>query len=95
MKSILAALLILGTASAAGAAALEDPVRRADRLRTEQLNRDAHAAAARRDGRIRAEQDRAQADYHAAQQRYQQAMENWRRRVAACKAGDLSACDRR
>lgn len=93
MKTLLSALLILGTI--APAAAQEDPVRRADRLRTEQLNRDAHAAAARRDGRIRAEQDRAEADYRAARQRYEQAMENWRRRVAACRAGDYSACENR
>ena len=93
MKTLLAALLILGTVSPAFAQ--EDPVRRADRLRTEQLNREAYTTAARRDGRTRAKQDRAEADYQAAQKRYEQAMKDWRSRVTACRSGDYASCDDR
>lgn len=91
MRLVLA-MMLLGMASAAVA---EDAEHRADRLRTEQLNRDAGAAAARRDQRSKAFHDRARSDYAAARKRYEQAMADWRRRVAACRAGDYSACDER
>jgi hypothetical protein len=68
----------------------EDAAHRADRLRTEQLNRAAAAVGARRDQR----NADAQADYRAAQVRYEAEMAAWRRRVAACQAGDRASCRR-
>ncbi|PTQ07763.1 hypothetical protein CLG96_16555 [Sphingomonas oleivorans] len=88
MKSFYAVLLI-AIAPAAHAQAIEDAEHRADRLRTQQLNRQAAIAVARRDrgnGRRRA-------DHDAAQARYERAMAIWRRRVSACQAGDYDACD--
>jgi len=75
------------------AAAQEDAAHRSDRLRTQQLNRDAAAAAAKRDQRSHQIHDRARADYNAAQKRYEKAMSTWRRRVAACQDGDYASCD--
>lgn len=69
----------------------EDAEHRADRLRTEQLNRDAGAAARRRDRAAAAARDRG---YAAARARYEARMAEWRRQVAACRDGDYSACDR-
>lgn len=86
------AMAMLGSASVALA---EDAEHRADRLRTEQLNRDAEGAAARRDQRTKAVHDRARADYDSARKRYEQEMAAWRQRVASCRAGDYSACDDR
>jgi hypothetical protein len=86
------ALASMAAASAAqpALAGEEDAAHRADRLRTEALNRQAAAVARRRDSKIGA--DGAE-DYRAAMDRYERRMAEWRRRVRACEAGDWSACD--
>ena len=61
----------------------EDAAHRADRQRTEQLNRQAGAVVARRD---RAN-DKAQDRYQDAMADYREKMAQWRREVAACRAG--------
>lgn len=66
----------------------EDAEHRADRLRTIELNRRAQTVVGHRDqsnAKIR-EQGR------QAQQRYERERAEWQRRVAACRAGDYSAC---
>lgn len=67
----------------------EDAEHRADRLRTIELNRRAQAVVDRR--------DRSNADVRAtnrrAQERYERERAEWRRRVAACRAGDYDACE--
>lgn len=72
----------------------DDPLREeklADRQRVIELNTaQARSTAARDRARLRARDEtnaRAQAKYRAA-------MADWRRRVAACKGGDWSQCDR-
>ena len=97
------ALCLLALASASMAQSGEDAEHRADRLRTQQLNRDAAAAVARRD-RGRAETplrsrsyagDRNaenQRRYQAARAQYEEDMAEWRRRVEACRAGYYDAC---
>lgn len=79
------AVLLASTPSLAG----EDAEHRADRLRTEQLNRNAASVVARRD-RHNAQIRRGGND---AMDRYQKDLAAWRRRVADCRAGDYSACD--
>ena len=86
MRLLLAFLLLAGPAAQAQDG--EDAEHRADRLRTEQLNLNAAAAAGRR-GTVSA---RDEAAYAAARARYQRAVAEWRRRVAACEAGETSAC---
>jgi len=84
---LLAALLAATLPGAASAA--EDAAHRADRLRTEALNRQAAEVVARRDRQnagIRRGGD-------AANERYQRQLDDWRRRVADCRAGDYSACN--
>ncbi len=68
----------------------EDAEHRADRLRTEALNRAAQARVAQRDHGNAAQHDQ----YRAALDRYEQRMAEWRARVAACRAGRYDACDR-
>ena len=52
-----------------------------------------NGSAANRDYADRSSQHRqAMADHDAAQADYQQRMASWRRQVAACNAGDWSAC---
>ena len=88
MRCLLAfALLALPAASLAQAE--EDAEHRADRLRTERLNREAGARVDRRNGANAAAIDR----YRDAQAAYQRAREEWRRRLAACEDGDERACD--
>jgi hypothetical protein len=86
MRLLLAVLLLILPVTAR---AEEDAEHRADRLRTVELNRRAAAAVARR--------DRGNADVRSsngeAMRRYQRQLEQWRRQVAACRAGDYSACD--
>ncbi|RVT94242.1 hypothetical protein [Sphingomonas crocodyli] len=80
-------LLILSQAAVARA---EDSAHRADRLRTEQLNRRALAATERRDNgnaRVRRSNEAAMNDY-------QRRLAAWRKRYDACVDGDYSACDR-
>jgi Ni/Co efflux regulator RcnB len=90
MHRIVIALLIIAAVEAPAVAG-EDAAHRADRLRTEQLNRRAGAVVDRRNGRNAAGQER----YRQARADYALKMHAWRRQVAACRAGDYSACDRR
>ena len=69
----------------------EDAEHRADRLRTERLNREAAARVDRRNGVDATAMDR----YRDAQAAYQRARKEWRRRLAACEEGDDRACDPR
>lgn len=73
-----------------------DEAHRLDRLRTEQLNKQAAAAVARRDdvGAAR-DHDDAQRDYAKARAAYQRRLTEWRSRVDACVNGAYEACDRR
>ena len=82
------ALIALATASAASAQSGEDAAHRADRLRTQDLNRRAAAVVAHRDGRNADAEDA----YANARERYERRMEAWRRQVRACRAGDWDAC---
>lgn len=84
-------LLLLSLLAAAPAFAQpEDAERRADRLRTIELNKRAQAVVDRR--------DRGNADIRAqnrrAMERYERERAAWRERVAACRAGDWDACER-
>lgn len=83
----------VGALSAQG---VEDEAHRLDRLRTEQLNRRAAAAVARRDdpGAARDNAD-AQRDYAKARAAYQRRLAEWRARVDACNHGAYEACDQR
>ncbi len=71
---------------------------RQDKLEIQRLNREAAARFAVRDARYRQEAEQSQAriaDHARAQAQYERDMAQWRRRVAACNAGDWSACDNR
>ncbi len=92
MKALIVGLSLL---SASAAFAQEDAAHRADRLRVQQLNREAATRYEQRDRRYRHANDPALADYAAARARYERDMALWRQRVAACRAGDYSACDHR
>lgn len=82
----------------------DDPLRAeklADRQRTADLNAAQARYVAKRDGARRAGNSGSQARYRTEQERYRNAqaeyhadMADWRRRVAACRNGDWSACDR-
>jgi len=87
---ILLAIAVFILPTALFAQAEEDAEHRADRLRTEQLNRDAGASVGRRNSANAAALER----YRNAQEDYQRARAEWRRRVAACEDGDWRACDR-
>ncbi|MDO6413078.1 hypothetical protein Q4F19_01660 [Sphingomonas sp. BIUV-7] len=91
---LLLALFALPVAAQAQAA--EDEPHRLDRLRTEQLNRNAAAVVAKRDdaGAAR-DADDAQRDYVRARAAYQRRLIDWRARVDACVNGAYDACDRR
>lgn len=103
LRPVPALCLLLALASAATAQGAEDAEHRADRLRTQQLNRDAAAAVARRDGGRAATALRSwayaegrnaenQRRYRAARAQYEEDMAEWRRRVEACRAGYYDAC---
>ena len=96
MRHVLLAILASASPVAANAQAMEDEAHRLDRLRTEQLNRQAGAAVARRDdaGAARDHQA-AERDYAAARAAYQRRLNQWRQRVDACVNGAYEACDRR
>ena len=90
-------------AKLAGAAELADQNRRSEALNAE-INARNRAVQARNDAK-RAAFDRAMADYKAAlaqqeqaaardQAAYAKAMADWNAAVAACKAGDVSKCDK-
>ncbi len=87
MRTLLALAFIL-LPGASLAQVEEDAEHRADRVRTEQLNRNAAAAAARRENKNADSIDR----YRDAQAAYQRAREQWRRKLAACEDGDDRAC---
>jgi hypothetical protein len=81
--------LILAVLPAVAWAQAEDDAHRVDRTRTEDLNRGAAHAVDRRNAANAAKLDR----YREAREDYQRAREEWRRRLAACEAGDDRACD--
>lgn len=85
------ALALLLAAAPAFTQQIEDAEHRADRLRTIELNKRAQSAVAHRD---RGNADAREAG-RAAQQRYEREVAEWRRRVAACRAGEYSACSTR
>lgn len=89
IRSMLSLMLLLAAAPAF-AQPVEDAEHRADRLRTIELNKRAQAVVAHRD-RGNAEIRRSGRE---AQARYERQRAEWRRRVAACEAGDYAACDR-
>jgi len=82
MKALFLAFLLASPAFA------EDEAHRLDRLRTEQLNRQAAKAIDARDSH----NDTGQRAYRAARADYERRMASWRRQVAACNGGDWSAC---
>jgi hypothetical protein len=84
LKAFALALLLATPALAQG----EDEAHRLDRLRTEQLNRNAARKVEARDDR----NDAAQRAYRSARSDYERRMAAWRRHVAACNGGDWSAC---
>ena len=87
MLRLLIALSVL--AAAPVFAQPEDAEHRADRLRTIELNQRAQAVVSRRD-RANA---KVRQSGREAQLRYERQRAEWRRRVAACQAGDYDACD--
>jgi hypothetical protein len=84
MKTLIVLLFFIGAVPASA----EDEAHRADRLRTEALNRAVSADIAARDRRPTV----AQRDYREAHARYERDMAAWRARVGACNGGDWSAC---
>jgi hypothetical protein len=82
MKAV-AALLLVATPVMLCAQKGEDAVHRADREKTERLNRDAAAVVARRDKSNARALDR----YQNAREAYETEMAAWRTRVADCRAG--------
>jgi hypothetical protein len=89
MRTLLALALALLSSPSFAQADEEDAEHRADRLRTEQLNRNAADRVDYRNTNNAAAMDR----YRDAQDAYQRARERWRRRVVACQDGDYRACD--
>lgn len=84
-------LFVLTLVSAAPALAQpESAERRADRLRTIELNERARSVVDRR--------DRSNADVREtnrkAMERYERQRAAWRKQVADCRAGDWDACER-
>lgn len=66
----------------------EDEAHRVDREATQDLNRGVQRSVAQRQAADAAKLAR----YRNASQAYERQREEWRRRVAACEAGDSSAC---
>ncbi len=87
IRALLSVTLLLATPALA---APEDAERRADRLRTIELNERARATVDKRDRSNAAvrEQNR------TAIERYERQRAEWRKRVADCRAGNWSACER-
>jgi hypothetical protein len=88
MRIFFALMLALAPATAL-AQADEDAAHRSDRQATEDLNRSAARAVDRRN----AANEATLARYRDAQEAYQRQRDAWRRRFAACRAGDTRACD--
>jgi len=88
---MLRVLLLLAILIAAPAHAQPESVeRRADRLRTIELNERARSTVTHRD---HANHD-VREQNRKALERYQRQRAEWRQRVAACQAGDWDACER-
>jgi hypothetical protein len=87
LRALLSLTLLLATPALAQP---ENAERRADGLRTIELNERAHA--------IVHERDRSNADVREqnrkAMERYERQRAEWRKRVADCRAGDWDACKR-
>ncbi len=81
--------LILTFAAVSALAQSEDATHRADRERTEALNRNVAEGATRRDTANDAAVDR----YRAALADYARRRAEWQRRLAACQAGNIDACN--
>ena len=88
MRKLLA-LTILLLPMAARAQTTEDEAHRADRKQTESLNRSVQRSIDQRNAADAAKLAR----YRDAAAAYERRREAWRRRVAACEDGDVSACD--
>jgi hypothetical protein len=90
LRHLLALLVVLAPVTVE-AQPVEDAAHRADRLRTQRLNRAA--------GLIVSDRNRgnavAQSRYRTERADYERRMDEWRGRVAACRNGDVSACDHR
>ena len=84
-------LMLMSLPVSASAQVDEDEVHRADRERTEQLNR--------RAGSVLEDRNDANAHtlarYREAREDYERKRAAWRRQVAACDRGDDRACDPR
>jgi len=87
IRVLLSLTLLVATPALAQAESAE---RRADRLRTIELNRRAEAAVDRRD---RSNIDVRETN-RKAMERYERQRAEWRKRVADCRAGDWDACER-
>ena len=85
---MLKALVLISLLATPALAQVEDEAHRLDRERTEQLNRNAARVVDARQDRS----DSAQRAYRSARGDYERRMAAWRRQVAACNAGDWSAC---
>jgi hypothetical protein len=89
MRISLAFLLLFAVPVSAGAQVEEDEAHRADRERTEALNRAANQVVERRsDGNADAMRR-----YRAARERYERELAAWRKRVAECEGGRWESCD--
>ncbi len=86
---ILFALMLALMPAAALAQSDEDAAHRSDRRETEDLNRSAARAVDQRN----AANEATLARYRDAREAYQRQRDAWRRRFAACQAGDTRACD--
>lgn len=86
---ILFALMLALMPAAALAQSDEDAAHRSDRRETENLNR----SAARSVDQRNAANEATLARYRDAREAYQRQRDAWRRRFAACQAGDERACD--
>ena len=86
---ILFALMLALAPAALLAQSDEDAAHRADRQTTEDLNRSAARAVDQRNAANAATLAR----YRDQREVYQRQRDAWRRRFAACQAGDARACD--
>ncbi len=86
---ILFALMLALMPAVALAQSDEDAAHRADRRETEDLNRSAAHAVDQRNAANAATLAR----YRDQREAYQRERDAWRRRFAACQAGDERACD--
>jgi len=83
------ALTVLLLPVAAQAQAVEDEAHRVDRTQTESLNRSVQRSVDQRNAADAAKLAR----YRDAAAAYERRRAEWRRRIAACEDGDVSACD--